>query len=245
MIKLLLILMSFVIFCNVPQCTYCDEGFARITKNHTYLYKTPKNDNDVKNIICIMENTYYVKILLTYDEDFYKVEYNGVSGYVLRKQIKKVNEKPENPFPENVSMLTINNNTYLRSTPERSNNNLLIIPANCSKLKYIGKAYGEQLDDFRDNLWYYVEYENICGYVYCEYIESISNIYPNTEKLTFVNNNDFDDIINPLSDETCTIIIVCLSLPILLIIFLLYKKPKARKEKFKEKIIIKEYDEKL
>lgn len=226
--------------------TYCDGTFARIIDDSTYLYKTASTDNSIKNIICAMENTYYVEILLTYDEDFYKVNYNGISGFVLRKNVKKVSGIPENPYPHDVDMLTINNNVYLRSTPEKTDtNNLTIIPSNTTKLKYIGKVYGEQVDDFRQNIWYFVEYEGIFGYIYGEYLKSVSSVHPNIEQLSYLNNSDFDDVINPLSDGTCAIIITLLLLPTLIIIFLIYKKPTKRKEKFKEKIVvIKEYDDK-
>lgn len=106
--------MSIFMF-NCP-ITYCNGSYARIIDNRTYLYKTASSDNSIKNIICAMENTYYVEILLTYDEDFYKVNYNGVSGFVLRNQVKKVSGIPANPYPNNIKMMTINNNIYLRST---------------------------------------------------------------------------------------------------------------------------------
>lgn len=232
-------------FINVPV-TYCEPNYARIIDTRTFLYKTANNDNNTKNIICIMENTYYVEILLTYDEDFYKVNYNGVSGYVLRNQVKKVSQTPTNPYPKDIKMLTINNNVYLRSTPEKTNNNLSIIPSNCANLRYIGKVYGEQLDDFRDNTWYFVEYQGVFGYIYSEYLKSVDQIVPNIEELSFLNDSDFDDIINPLSNSTCAIIIAILLAPIMLILFLLYKKPNKKKEKFKEKVvIIKEYDDRL
>lgn len=230
---------------NCPD-TYCAGNYARIIDNRTYLYKTASTDEDIKNIICIMENTYYVEILLTYDENFYKVNYNGVSGFVLRKSVKKVDGIPDNPYPNNIEMLTINNNIYLRSTPEKTdNNNLTIIPANSANLRYIGKVYGEQVDDFRQNIWYMVEYEGKFGYVYGEYFKSVSKIFPNIEQLSYLNNNDFDDIINPLSDRNCALIILILLLPMLIMIFLIYKKPNIKRNRFKEKVIIvKEYDDK-
>lgn len=245
MVSFILIVITFISFCYCPY-TLCSDNYARIIDNHCYLYKTASDDNNIKNIICIMENTYYVEILLIFDEDFYKVNYNGINGFVLRNKVKRVNEKPNNPFPQNIKMLTTNNNVYLRSSPEKANNNITIVPSNCANLKYIGKVYGEQLDDFRQNLWYYVEYQGIYGYIYGDYIVSISNIYPNIEELSFLNDNDFDDIINPLSDETSTFIIILMLLPMILIIFLLYKKPKPKKQQFKQKIkIIKDYDDKL
>lgn len=247
MMKLIIFLFTFLSFWYVPSITLCSEtNYARIIDNHTYLFKTPSDEKDIKNIICILENTYYVQILLTYDEDYYKVNYNGVNGFVLRNQVKKVEGIPNTPYPQNIQILTTNNNIYLRSTPEKNNNNTSIIPSNCTSLKYIGKAYGEQVDDFRENLWYYVEYQGLYGYVYSEYIVSISKIYPNIEELSFLNDNDFDEILNPLSDETSALIIALMLFPVLIIMYLLYKKPKSKREKFKEKlVVVKEYDEKL
>jgi len=243
--KIFILLILILIGCqHIPE-TYASGTYARIIDNDTFLFKTASNEENTKNIICIMENTYYVEIVLIYDEDFYKVNYNGVSGYVLRNKVKKVSEIPQNPYPSNIEILTINNNIYLRSSPEKANNNISIISANNSRLRFVGKTYGEQLDDFRENVWYFVEYDGIYGYVYGEYIKSISPIHPNIEQISYLNENDFDDIINPLSDSECAIIIVLLLLPILLFIFLIYKKP-PNKKSYKEKVItIKEYDEKL
>jgi len=82
--------------------------------------------------------------------------------------------------------------------------------------------------------------------VYGEYLKTVSEVFPNVEQLSYLNTNDFDDIINPLSDGTCAIIILILLLPTLIMIFLIYKKPSKKKEKFKEKVIVvKEYDDKL
>ena len=224
--------------------TYCDDNFAQIANNHTYLYQNPESNKDMKNIICILENTYYVEILHVHDEDFYKVRYNGVTGYVSRSDVKRVSGVPNTPYPTGVTMKTISNNIYLRSTPAKGENTLSIIPANCTNLNYIGYTYGEQVDDFRENIWYYVNYLDVYGYVYGEYIESISQIPLNTQNLAFLN-NDFEPIINPLSNGKCALIVTILTLPTLFILFLLYKKPKKNK-KFKEHVvIIKEYDEKL
>lgn len=243
MIRFIFIILMIVSCINIPY-TYCETQYARVIDKNTYLYKTANDDNNIKNIICILENTYYVEILLIYDEDYYKVSYNGVSGFVLRNKVRKINETPATPYPKDIKMTTTNNNIYLRSSPEKSNNSISIIPSNCTSLKYIGKAYGEQLDDFRKNIWYFVEYEGVLGYVYSEYIVSISDIYPNVEEISFLNTNDFDEVINPLSDTNCLLLIVLMMVPLLVIIYLIYKKP--RKNKYKEKYVaIKEYDEKL
>lgn len=234
-----------IVFCvYLTPFTYCDEAYALVTNNHTYLYQTPEANKDIKNIICILENTYYVEILHIHNEDFYKVKYNGTTGYVNRREVKRVSGVPSTPYPTGVTMKTINNNIYLRSTPAKSNNTLSIIPANCSTLRFIGYTYGEQVDDFRENVWYYVEYLEVYGYVYGEYIESISQIPLNTQKLDFLN-DDFEPVVNPLSSGKCALVVTILTLPTILILFLLYKKPKKNKKYKEHVVVIKEYDEKL
>jgi len=241
--NLLKILVIIAYLANTP-ITYCSNSYARILNSQTYIYKNASEDKNLKNIICLLEKTYYVEILMTYDQDFYKVRYNGVTGYVKRSEVKKVSGIPENAHPKNIEMVTINNNCYLRSSPEKRNDNeIIIIPSNCANLQYIGKVYGEQVDDFRDNTWYYVEYQGKYGYIYGEYLKHISNITPNVEQLNYVNTSDFDDIINPLSNGECMIIIFALLAPMLIILYLLFKKPT---KKFKEKIVVvKEIDNKL
>lgn len=223
--------------------TFCSGNYAMIKDDPAYLYVSPNDSNDVKNIICIMEDTYYVEILNTFDEKFYRVNYNGVTGYVLRSAVGKVDGIPDTPFPNFVTLKTVSNNTYLRSTPLKSDNALTIIPANCTELEYIGYVYGEQVDDFRDNIWYYVKYLGICGYIYGEYVASISPIPQNVEQLSFLSN--YEPMVNPLSNGICILIVIVLAIPTILILYLLYRKPR-RKTKFKEHVIVvKEYDEKL
>ena len=237
-----LILISFV--CNSTTIVYAENTYAQVVSRGTYVYKTPEINNNIKNIICVAENTYYVEILSQFNERFYKVNYNGTSGYMLIDEVKKVKGTPETPYPSNIKLTTYGKNCYLRSTPTKEDNTISIIPSNYNGLKFIGITYGEQLGDFDDNIWYLVEYLDVQGYIYNSYVSSINTIYPNTEQLSFLN-NDFDVIANPLSNAQATTIIVCLSLPTLLIIYILYKKPKFKKSKTKKNIEVNEFEEML
>lgn len=238
-----------VLITNIPLGTkvnVCAESsYAQITTKGVYIYKTPQVNNHIKNIICVAEYTYYVEIVSKYNESFYKVNYNGVNGgYVLIDEVKKVKGIPENPYPSDIKLTTYDKNCYLRSTPSKEDNTISIIPSKYNGLKFIGMTYGEQIGDFDDNIWYLVEYLDIQGYIYNEYIASINTIYPNTEKLSY-SNNDYDKIINPLSNNTAIIIIIGLSLPTLIIIYILYKKPKKIKIKKQNNISFNEFDERL
>ncbi len=207
---------------------YAQSEWAQVTHKGVYIYKTPVVNSNVKNIICVAENTYYVEIISNYNEILYKVDYNGISGWVEKDKVKKVKGVPENPYPNDIKLTTYEKNCYLRSTPTKEDNVLSVVPSNFNGLKFIGMTYGEQIGDFDDNIWYYVEYLGLTGYVYNAYISSINTIFPNTEKLTFTN-DDFEDVVNPLSDGTTVIVIVALSLPTFIIIYLLYKTPKTKR----------------
>ncbi len=219
--------------------------WAQVTFKGAYVYKTPEVNNSIKNIICVAENTYYVEILSSYNERLYKINYNGTSGYIEKDKVKRVNGTPETPYPNNIKLTTYNKNCYLRTTPTKEESNIIsIIPSNYNGLTFVGTTYGEQIGDFDDNIWYYVEYLGTKGYIYNEYVSSINTIFPNTEQLSFAN-TDYDVVINPLSDGTTTLVIVLLSLPTFAILFLLYKKTKPRKAKLTNQIEINEVDERL
>ncbi len=243
-------IVCFVIYlsiCTNPiSVAFAKDGtWAQVTFKGAYLYRTPEVNQAIKNIICVAENTYYVEILSSYNESLYKVNYNGTSGYIEKDKVKKVNGAPETPYPNNIKLTTYNKNCYLRETPTKENNTISIVPSNYSGLTFIGMTYGEQIGDFDDNIWYYVEYLGTKGYIYNEYISFINTIFPNAEQLSYTS-DDYDSIINPLSDGETALTIVILSLPTFVIIFLLYRKPKPKKTiKQSQKYDITEIDERL
>ena len=222
---------------------FAEGSWAQVVTSGCYVYKTPEINNNIKNIICVAENTYYVEIVSKVNETFYKVNYNGyIGGYVLIDEVKKVNGSPVTPYPSDIRLTTYDKNCYLRSTPTKDDNVISIIPSNYNGLTFIGKTYGEQIGDFEDNIWYLVEYLGTIGYIYSSYVANINTIFPNTENLSY-QNNDYDTIINPLSNTTAIIIIVALTLPTLIIIYILYRKPK--KIKPKKSVTFYEQDERL
>lgn len=202
--------------------------YARITSSNARLYKTATENNNISNVICYLDETYFVEVLLNFNIDFYKVSYNGVVGYALKSNLALVNGKPKTPFP--ISFLTtVNSRCYLRSSPEVSlsnSNTLCVLPANCSKIKYIGKMVGDEVVDYKGSTWYYVEYLETKGYVYNNYVANLSTIYQNLENLEPL--KVINPVINPLSTPKCAVLIGIISIPCLFIIILLYVKPKPK-----------------
>ena len=210
------------------------DTFARITSNHAYLYMSAKNTIE-NNVLCFLEDTYFVEITLNYNEEFYKVIYNGISGYAKKNDVILVSGTPKNPYPS-CKIKTINNKCYLRRTPKVNDENIVtVIPENCQDLNYIGKVYGEEAIDYQGGLWYLVSYFGVQGYIYSKYIASISSIAINSENI-----NELESISTlnptPLSNIECAIIVVILTIPILFIVIMMYRKPAKPKPHFARKL---------
>ena len=200
---------------------YSYTEYAR-TLETSALYKSPSKQ-DSENIICQVDATYFVEIISDFDDKCYLVNYCGTNGYILKASIKVVAETPKNPYP-NIKLTTFSNKCNLRSSPSVSGTVLVPIPAN-SELNYIGKIYGEAIMDYNGETWYYVDYLGIKGYVYNGYLANIPLISPNTEEVSFLQENEFLSV-NPLTNESCIIIIILILIPTVFILILLFKKPK-------------------
>lgn len=246
---LLFIVFILIINFNFTICYSNSTTYARINKNNQYLYKTPSSVETYDNIICFLENTYFVEILNKFDS-FYQVNYNNLIGYVKFSSVSLVLTAPQSPYPT-ANIKTVESNCNLRSTPEvlnKPSNTLTIIPANSTNIIYYGKIYGDEAIDFSGNTWYYVNYMGVSGYVYSSYIKNISSIYPNIEEINYINSLSTDIEINPLSNPSCVIIIILISLPALFIVYFLYKSPKVKikkknSQKTKFENIEKDFDE--
>lgn len=228
MIKFLLFLLIILFPFSATKSAYCDQTqYAQIISSGEFLYRYDVYDTHYNNLICLLENTYFVEIIAE-TEDAYRVNYNGISGYVKLSSVRKVKGIPTTPYPYDINLITYSKNCYLRSSPKiDENNKISILPANFDGLKYIGKTIGEKAEDFGKDTWYYVEYHNVKGYVYSSYITSVSSVFPNGEKLVFIESTP--KIINPLTKTECIIIVTCLTLPTLLILYIMFRKPRIKK----------------
>lgn len=198
-----------------------ESKFARAT-NPTNLYKLTTNSNELEDIICIVEKSYFVEIIAE-NGDNYKVNYNGVIGFVKKNDVVLTSSTPKTPFPDNIK-LTIGSTCNLRKTPttkSTTNNIITTIYKNETNLSFIGRVFADEAIDFGGSTWYYVCYNGEYGYIYNNYISSITPIYENTEvvnNITFENSN----IENPIVHTPSLIIVILLLLPCLAIILILY-----------------------
>ena len=178
--KKMIIVICYLIFSLISiyngQIVFASSIYAQAAKS-TNLYKSPTTSDDISNIICIVEKTYFVEIIDTLDS-FYKVNYNGVIGYTKKNDVKEITNTPFTPYPYNIK-LTINSACNLRSTPtikSQVNNIITTIPAGESDFTFIGRIFSDEVIDFGGTTWYLVKYKDNYGYIYNKYVKSIFNL---------------------------------------------------------------------
>ncbi len=234
---LILFLVLFCCWFKVPTSVFAlNYNYARITTDEIYLYKSPTHSADISNIYFELEKTYFVKILETID-DFYKVKYQNVVGYVISNQVSIVNGTPVSPYPENITF-QINSalNTKIRTSPKMidETNVIGVLPSSNLTLSYIGKIKGEESIKTLGSNWFYCcyNYENsgcILGYVYAPLTENLTPIFANTE--TFPDKTETSETITPeLPSETQNLFLVVVMCLPAIIIFIVLVIPFNKKE---------------
>lgn len=233
-IILLIINISFYTKNNL--ITYAnDSKFARIERT-TEIFKSNSTNQNLDNILCLAEATYYVEIISDYNE-LYKVNYNGITGFIKKTDVKEITNTPITPYPYNIKLL-INSNCNLRSSPttkSNTNNVISTIYTTSKDITFIGRVIGEEAIDFGGNTWYYIYFNGNYGYIYNNYVKSITPIYQNTENFTYASNIS-SQTINPIHDPPSLMIMFVLSTPLFLVLWILYL-PKKKAKTYKNKTI--------
>lgn len=222
MCLMLLILISFSLTPTKVNVFASDYKYARAVNGNVNVYKLSTANDSIDNVLCIVEKTYFVEILSETADD-YKVNYNGIVGYVKKDDVVLVSGTPTTPFPVGIN-LVLGSNCNLRSTPttkSASSNVLSTLNKNESNITFIGRVFAEEVIDFGGNTWYFVIYNGEKGYIYNKYIKSASPIYPNTEEISLYKATEFTSL-NPISEPSSVIIIVLLFIPCVAILLILY-----------------------
>ncbi len=231
-----LILLNFFITMNMIYAK--GESYARIKTSNSYLYKSSQLNESIDNKICLLPETYFVKILNNYNSTFYQAEFNNLTGFVKKIDVTLINEIPQKPYPTNIYFNTKSNTScFLRSSPKVKvvvDNVLKTIPSGTTNLKFYGKTLGEEAVDMQGTIWYLTEYEGELGYVHSFYVSTYLSLPTNTEQVTFRNTLE-DFVPNPLTNTQSAIIIIIISMPVIVILVLLYK-PRHETVKIKNKI---------
>ena len=238
---LILFCLLFTSIASLPQGrVYASNTyFAQIIEENCYLYSSSSSETTTE--IFKLPKTYFVE-LISSDESFYYVKYYDVYGYVKKTSVKPIIGTPITPHLSQITFrVFVPSGANLRSTPENlgANNLLYSIPFLETNLEYYGEVEGEEAISKKGTTWYYCKYYvnnlSYTGYIYAPLCDCLSPIPDSTEVFEFYEGeldfggNDVETSTQPLSEFSPTlqtIIIVAVSLPCLLFIYLLFKPTK-------------------
>lgn len=240
--KYLILILSLSICFNFGKTPVLAKSKYARAINITNLYKSTDGEN-LSDIMCIVEQTYFVEII-SETNNVYRVNYNGVCGYVRKNDVKVTLNNPVTPYPNNIKIV-IGFDCNLRSSPTTKTNvsNIMcVVNAGETNLQFVGRVFSEEAIDFGGTTWYYVNYNGEYGYIYNKYIKSITPIYENTEEANYPSSSS-PDIQNPLTNIPSIILIIIMSLPILAILFILYlpRKLSKKRKRIKTPKIVDKY----
>lgn len=221
--------------------TASTSGYALVKQNNCYFYRYTLDNPAVNNKYFLLEKSYYVKVLENADENYYKAEYNGISGYVKKTDIEFVEEVPESPFLSEITFDVYSaSSVEIRNEPSTQNGIGSVITTLASgykNLTYYGKIAGEESIKGLGNIWFYCSFETpdgdqIFGYIYSPLTVNLSPINENTEQLTPVSVTDYVPLnsLLYLNLSTKNLIIIALIVPTLYIAYLFVKPTKILKE---------------
>ena len=226
---------------------YITYPYAKVLDNNVYLFKT-NTSTFLTNAYFEIPKTYYVLVLNNIDETFYKVEYNGFVGFVLKNKVSVVSGTPQNPYLKNTTFrVYAQDGLNVMSSPFSScNPQIVVTMPELPTPTYIGKITADELVEGRGNTWYYCTYkqqnsENLqekvfSGYVYAGFCDNLTSFSDNPENLKentnafYDNNQDYLYSLINLSPFLKMVILICVCLPSAILIFLLFSPYKIRKK---------------
>lgn len=243
-LSILIIFISLLIP-NFSQISFAENFYyAKITDENICFYSTPTKNN--LSCLFYLPKSYFVKLLDDENEEFYYAKYKDVCGYVLKNEVTVMSGTPLNPFPTATFRVFSPEGQGLYTSPYlNENNRITTIPYLTKNINFYGTILGEQVIPDKSAQWFYCNYnsnDNYYGFVYSVFCDQLETIPLNTETFEIIENPQFKEFSSSqeLSSTSMVFIIAGVSLPCLIVIYLLIKptlikdkvmKPIQRKHK--------------
>ncbi len=198
--------------------------FAKVQNNGVFLCSTPSENAALFEI----PYSYFVKVESVVD-DYYKVSYNNISGYVKKDKVTLMNGVPQNPYAKATFKIFVP--YYLYQSP--SQNSSVIAVDTSTTFTYYGTKSGQQVTS-GSNLWYYasadIDGTTQFGYVFSGVTDYLSTITINNESFKVISDKELSATPNSelksLSTGTKVMLIIAISIPCVLILYFLIKPTK-------------------
>lgn len=225
-----------------PKTTFIAKAesnpiYAKISYTNVYFYSLAENQEE--NKLFILPHTYFVKLLASENEDFYYAQYDEIFGYVLKTSVTPMNGIPSNPFATANFRVFSLEGIGLYKKASMNEEKLSFIPYLSEELIYYGTLQGQEVIPEKSNQWYFAKYATTStfGYVYSVFCDKVPLIKENTETFEIIQSPLFTQVSSQqeLSPISMTFIIIGVSLPCLIVLYLLVKPSMIRERLTKEK----------
>ena len=207
--------------------------YYEIDRDNVCLYKNAYRPD----VLFVIPKTYYVKYLETADSLYYVVEYNGVEGLLRIDDISgKSLVNVQNPY-YTATNISAHINSYLYQKPSFSAATNL--SAYGLTLTYLGKVQGEA-GTYGTSTWFAVLYTNQVYYVHAAMTENLdllesafSPVHPNS--VTSAGGSETQPMAESEAEEEGSfdtlrvLLVVGMTLPIIVILFLLFRPRKKKR----------------
>ncbi len=212
---------------NITFAAQKESIYAKVENDGVYLYSNPKIDNESK--LFQLPNSYFVRLIENAGEDFYYCVYKDVYGYVKKSDVTAMKGTPIMPFVEANFRVYAPEGLGLYSKPQLSEQlKKATIPYLTDTITYYGTIVGQEAIPDKSNVWIYCKFSyetNAYGYVYSVFCDKLPTITTNTERFEVIE-VPFEIASKGAKELTSVamgFIIVGVSLPCLIVLFLLVK----------------------
>lgn len=212
---------------STPNLAYAEgEGnfYAKVQNTGVNFCSSPSENSAIFEL----PYSYFVKVTQVVD-DYYKVAYKEVEGYVKKDKVKLMNGKPKQPYAEASFKIFVPYALYQSPTQDSTVN----IPlSSSSTLNYFGSRKGQQVMS-NNNTWFYAsimqEGKQTFGYIFSGVTDYMTEISINNETFEVVSDDSLSSStteFSKLSTGTKVMLIVSIGIPSLLILYFLIKPSK-------------------
>ena len=215
-------------FLCTPSFTYADNIFyAKIKSDNVYFYSNPIKSEE--NELFLLPNTYFVMLINNENDNFYYAKYKDLYGYVLKQDVNVMDGIPTQPYANASFRVFSPDGLGLYTTPNINDSYEIIeIPYLAENLTYYGSVTGQQAIPEKSTTWYYCNFNDendYFGYVYSVFCDKLTTIQDNNESFNIISNPVFvtTSKSSQLSQSSMIFIIIGVSIPCLIVIYLLVK----------------------
>ena len=212
--------------------------YARVMSGDVMFYRSDSGSEENENRYFLLPDGYFVYLDNAAQTEYYKITYDGMSGYVKAAAVDIVSFVPKLKYASGQTLkigLVESPFCYFREFPSTDANKLADgIPDGAENIKFFGHI------NVGAERWYYIAYGGLTGYVRGDLTVITNQIAVNDgaaePALEIIDpgnsGNKSPKSSTPLSITTIIILIAVIAIPAIVIMFLLFK-PKRRRPAYR------------